>query len=177
MSSKIDIRKIISNHINSMVYVNGKRNIYDFVTFFVFPIVCAIFFCVRNWKLTNDVIGIFINLGSIFTALLLSVLVMIYDQYQKITNEMKQMKNSSDRVYQDKLSRTKDLIKELFANISYAVIVSVILVFSALSYQILGSEHFFSKWVFMPLCVFLVGNLLLTVLMIIKRTYNLISNG
>lgn len=174
MSEKINTFKIIKHHYKSLTSTDGKVSCYDIITFFVLPFVCAVLFIFKNWVLSDAVISIFINLGSIFTALLISVLIMLYDQEQKITSNLISLPLDEDPHYREKLSKKRELMREVFANISYAIITAIILVFSSLTYQILTNSHWLAQFLFMPLSIFCVINLLLTVLMVIKRTYNLI---
>lgn len=176
MSEKINLSKIIKQHFQSLVDINGKISYWDLVTFFILPLICSAFFVYRGWELSDAVIGIFINLGSIFTALLISVLIMLYDQEQKITDKLVNLSRATDPNYRIKLDTKRALMREVFANISYAIIIAILLVFSSLLYQILTSNHVLSKIVFMPLNVFFVVNLLLTFLMVVKRTHNLMSS-
>ena len=69
------------------------------------------------------------------------------------------------------------LMKEVIANIAYSVVVSILLVFTALGCQFLGSAHILTQYFFAPASIFLIANLLLTALMIIKRTYILVSTA
>ena len=183
MSIKIDVRFIIKDHLRTLAYTDGQIRRWDLVTFVVFPALVALLFVYKGWSLNNNVLSTFVNLGSIFTALLISVLLMIFDQAQKIKANIQALPTDTDPNFRLLLSNKSDLMKELFSNISYSIVISVILVFTALFYQlVVGADlpfskiHWFAKYILMPLNVFLVVNLLLTVLMVIKRTYILMNN-
>ena len=78
-------------------------------------------------------------------------------------------------MYRDGLYARLALMKEVVANIAYSVVVSILLVFTALGCQFLGNTHVLTQLFFAPISIFLITNLLLTALMIIKRTYILVS--
>jgi multidrug efflux pump subunit AcrB len=173
MANKIDIRCILHDHLHSLVYTDGKRNGWDLVSFFLMPLLCALLFPLNGWDIETEALSTFGNMGAIFIALLISVLVMIFDQCQKLTDKLKSLPADYDYAYRKLLDDRRRLIKQLFANISYAIVVSIFLLVFSLLQQFFGEEstHWFSVWVARPACVFLAINLLLTALMIIKRTY------
>lgn len=184
MSIKIDVRQILKEHIKSLSYSDGRVRLLDLLTFFGLPLICAVFFVFKGWVLNNNVLGTFVNLGSIFSALLISVLVMIFDQSQKMTARLKELPQGTDPNFRKLLSGKRDGMSELFANTAYAIVVSILLVFSALGYQLISAEnvsfnklHWFAKYFLTPLNIILVLNLLFTVLMVIKRTYIMMSDA
>ena len=178
MSNKIDVRILIKAHLDTLIYSGEKkkRNYWDILIFFVFPTLVSIYFVFKGWAINDGAISIFINLGAIFTTLLISVLVMMYDQHQKISDKIDSIEANKDIVYVRKYKNKRSIIEELFANISYSVVISVFVVSVSLIYQLLGQYHYVSKFILMPISIFLVINLLLTVLMVIKRTYLLMAN-
>ncbi|MDU4299948.1 MAG: hypothetical protein E7I45_03100 [Eikenella corrodens] len=172
MSAKIDIRIIISNHLKTLADTNGKVVHSDYFIFFGLPSAIAIFFAYKSYVLNSNVVSTLINFGAIFSALLISVLIMVYDQYQKlchsrITNE--------DIASINDIERRKTIIQQMYHNISYCILLSIILVVCALLYQAVEPSYSLSRYVLMPLNVFITGNLLLTILMVLKRTYLLIT--
>ena len=173
MANKIDIRCILHDHLHSLVNTDGKQNIWDLLSFFLVPLLCALLFPLNKWHIKPEVLSTFVNMGAIFTALLISVLVMIFDQCQKLTDKLKSLPVDYDYAYRKSLDDRRKLMRQLFANISYAIVVSIFLLVFSLLQQFFGDEskHWFSIWVAKPACVFLAINLLLTALMIIKRTY------
>lgn len=84
MSKKIDVLSIIEGHWYSLRNSDGSFNIYDFLTFFIFPLFLSSLSVFFISKVSTDTISLLVNFGSIFTALLLSVLVLIFDQENKI---------------------------------------------------------------------------------------------
>jgi len=172
MSAKIDIRIIISNHLKTLVDTNDEMVRSDYFIFFGLPFFLAIFFVYKNYILNSNVVSTLVNFGAIFSALLISVLIMVYDQYQKLCHA--QIENEDMASIKD-IERRKIIIQQMYHNISYCILLSIILVVCALLYQALEPSYSLSRYVLMPLNVFVTGNLLLTILMVLKRTYLLIT--
>lgn len=181
MSNKINIRGILSGHIDTLKdATTGKKSIIDLCVFFGLPLLSATIFLLCESNLSKEIASLLVNFGSIFTALLLSVLVLVYDQ----SNKLKE-KNSQDILF----SVRKDLLDELYYNISYAVIVSIVLVLSCLIHTILfdktstfniGKINYqlsinYGVYIFTPLIVFLTTNVILTIIMVVKRMHTLLT--
>ncbi len=179
MIAKIDVRKIVFTHFASLIDGKGKKQWGDWLLFLGIPVACSLLMIVKKsiWVLNNDSLTTFVNLGSIFTALFISVLMLVFDQMQKTDDKLKALANegSKDIVHRDGLYARLALMKEVVANIAYSVVVSILLVFTALGCQFLGNTHVLTQLFFAPISIFLITNLLLTALMIIKRTYILVS--
>ena len=181
MIAKIDVREIVATHFASLIDGKGNQQWGDWLLFLGIPVACALMMIVKKgeWVLNSDSLSTFVNLGSIFTALFISVLMLVFDQMQKTDDKLKALaaEENSDFVYRDNLFARLMLMKEVIANIAYSVVVSILLVFTALGCQFLGSAHILTQYFFAPASIFLIANLLLTALMIIKRTYILVSTA
>ncbi len=77
MSNKISISDICCSHRETLT----AR---DQLSFFGFPILLAILAHVLEINLASDTLSLLVSFGSIFTALLLSLLVLIFDQESKL---------------------------------------------------------------------------------------------
>ena len=78
MSSKINIWSIVMGHVGTMKDAsNGKVSIWDCITFFVFPASVGLGFAILDVIVTDGANSMLVNFGAIFTALLLSVLVLV----------------------------------------------------------------------------------------------------
>ncbi|WP_349921036.1 hypothetical protein [Aeromonas veronii] len=181
MSSKINICCVISEHYDSLRDpVSGKYSFPDMITFVVIPFMIAALSFYSDIKLTNELVGLLVNFGSIITALLLSVLVLVYDQRNKI----------DDKVLSEKSSNTLLLLKQtvlsqLFSNICYATIISVSLVATCFLEQMIrpvaidiasgAFVRIIHGWILSPLVFFLIAHVILTLLMIIKRMHTLLT--
>ena len=103
MSSKINVSSIISGHLKTLKDAgSGKLSLLDGFTFFVFPILLACLCIIFKYEMNDQVTSLLVNFGAIFTALLLSVLVLVYDQGAKIAEKI----GSSDANQVDILKQT-----------------------------------------------------------------------
>lgn len=186
MSSKINICCIISEHYDSLRdSATGKYAPSDIFTFVLIPVFIAGFSVFFDVKLTNELIGLLVNFGSIITALLLSVLVLVYDQRNKI-DEKNSTETSVNALQQLKLG----VLDQLFSNICYATIVSVSLVVTCFLEQMsrptpvaatqkisgISSIEIIHGWILSPLIFFLIAHVILTLLMVIKRMHTLLTS-
>lgn len=181
MNSKINIGSLIKGHIKTLYNASTKKlDFSDIVTFFVLPALVAILGSFWGIFLSIDIISLLVNFGSIFTALLLSVLVLVYDQVGKVNEKLNEDKNKNDSMLKLKSS----LLQDLYFNISYSMIVSLFLIMLCLVYS-MGSKFILdipwteielsiNRLLFLPLIIFVTINLLLTILMIIKRLHSLL---
>ncbi len=177
MSSKINIFEIITGHFDTLRESNGKRSYIDFCTFLVIPVALGIASAVINFNLNKDLSSLLVNFGSIFTALLLSVLVLVYDQESKLED-----RKSTDGFYEQK----KELLNQLYYNISYSILCAVALVLLCFLHSVaLGIQTPFSLssfnltvkydiWFITPFIIFVTTNLFLNILMIVKRMHALL---
>lgn len=181
MNAKINICSLIKGHIKTLYDASTKKlDCSDIVTFFALPAVVGILCSFLGISLSIDIISLLVNFGSIFTALLLSVLVLVYDQVGKVTEKLNDDNNKNDSM----LKLKSRLLQDLYFNISYSMILSLFLIILCLVYSI-GSEFILiipwteielsiNRLLFLPLIIFSTINLLLTILMIIKRLHSLL---
>ena len=181
MSSKINIWSIVTGHIMTLKdSSNEKVSLSDYVTFYGIPITIAVLFSVFGIKVSEDANSLLVNFGAIFTALLLSVLVLVYDQGEKLHL-------ANDKTQNHNIELKKKLLEQLYFNICYAIVVAVVLVFLCLVYTFLPekaclfsvSKFYFSfdlkLYLVSPFILIVVLNLLLTILMVVKRMHTLLT--
>lgn len=184
MSSKIDIKEIVLGHFGTLSKVDGGWSWYDFLTFCFVPVLFAAGSIVAAFSLNKDIASLLVNFGAIFTALLLSVLVLVYDQESKI-DEKNQRDKELGRALDAFYSAKKKLLDELYYNISYSILSSLVLIAICFAFSIADSfvdpkattvsvSGLLSKVVFTPLAVLVTVNLLLTIVMIVKRLHSLL---
>ena len=91
MIAKIDVRKIVATHFASLIDGKGNQQWGDWLLFLGIPVACALMMIVKKgeWVLNSDSLSTFVNLGSIFTALFISVLMLVFDQMQKTDDKLK----------------------------------------------------------------------------------------
>lgn len=178
MSSKINVIKIISGHIATLVDPDDQQSIMDYVTFFFVPAVVAGLGLWAGYNLNKDVSSMLVNFGAIFTALLLSVLVLVYEQESKLRASV---------VNDPLLNSKKKLLQHLYYNICFSIISSVALIALCFMHSVVfklrnsigwGEYQFvvvYSQHVLTPLIIFVTANLLLTIVMIVKRMHAMLT--
>lgn len=184
MSSKIDVKEIVLGHFGTLSKVEGGWSWYDFLTFCCVPVLFGAGSLAAAFSLNKDIASLLVNFGAIFTALLLSVLVLVYDQESKLDDKKQrdeELRRPSDVFYHAK----KRLLDELYFNISYSILSSLVLIAICFGFSIADSfvdlkatsvslPQVLSKLLFTPLAVMVTVNLLLTIIMIVKRLHSLL---
>ncbi|MBA5236679.1 hypothetical protein H2Y54_08960 [Pectobacterium aroidearum] len=200
MSNKINILCIVKAHFNTLKDIPCKKiSKLDITTFVILPISLSTFSAYNDFNLNKDLDSLLVNFGAIFTALLLSVIVLIYDQENRTIEKIRNNSESVGDVSKNKLL----LLKELYHNISYAILCSLALVVLTfihstlpsitpevidtgrifLDYKIRDLNINFSftfTWatkVVTPLIIFVTTNIVLTIIMIVKRLYLILINN
>lgn len=156
MIAKIDFLKILKGHFRTL-HRNGSASvsIADIMLFYGAPAIVAAF--VVFWmdrQLSDKAVDFLATVFSIFIGLLLNLLVLIFDHAKK-----------SDKPVQ------RRVLQETFANISYSILVSVLLV--ALLMLAKLSSGLCVKIVSLVVAT-MVGNFFLTLLMVLKRVHTLV---
>ncbi|MBF0383473.1 MAG: hypothetical protein HQL69_20835 [Magnetococcales bacterium] len=170
MSSKIDVRRILSDHIQTLRNEKtNKRSLWDLTLFFLIPACLGAFSIHKGFSFSDDAVGVLITALSIFAGLLINVLVLIYSIFQNITED------GSGQNEQGLSTRgeEKRFLREIFANISFAILVAVstvILVSLAQAFDIKQPV------VFSGIVVAFSINFILTLLMALKRIHALLSH-
>lgn len=185
MSSKINVIGIITGHWKTLENNSTQRvSVGDMLTFLLIPIALAFLTIVFKFKFTTDLTSLLVNFGAIFTALLLSVLVLVYDQSTKL--EEKKNADSGDV----SIGTKRILLDQLYFNICYSIIISVTLVVACFLEAIcrgkIGTITIplenpisvcvdINTYIATPLVTFITVNLILTILMIVKRMHALLT--
>lgn len=178
MSSKVNVSEIVLGHIKTLCDPAGKKSVKDYITFFLFPGVLSVLGILAGYNLNKDVSSMLVNFGAIFTALLLSVLVLVYDQESKLNSFI-----STDPLYEAK----KKLLGQLYYNICFSILSSIVLVALCFVHSVVirlkfdfywGGEfyHFsYARYLITPIVIFVTANLLLTIVMIVKRMHAMLT--
>ncbi|WP_234567499.1 hypothetical protein [Rhodohalobacter sp. 614A] len=190
MSSKVNIKGILKAHISTLYDAKSakvdddekKLDPWDVFWFFIFPgVVVTFLFLFIDLKHDKIINAISISL-SIFVGLLLNLLVLISAQLKKETRESLKQKNPSITDKDLELQLKKNyLIKELYSNISYSIIIAVLSLVVVFIGYILSEIYIPGisiKASLIPnfLVYYLYLNLLLTLFMILKRTYLILES-
>lgn len=177
MSSKINVSDIFKGHFKTLKNADTNNSSgQDIFTFIIAPTIMSIAFVWLNHPFSNELISLLVNFGSIFTALLLSVLVLVYEQENKLDE-----RNKSNPL--PSYDAKKTLLLELYYNICYSMIISLFLVLMCLIETIIQNKCFllFSVkidiclYAISPVIMFLAIHLILTIVMIIKRMHVLLT--
>lgn len=138
----------------------------DVLVLLILPAVMALVLA-NFFDLTNDLVNGVVTAASIFAGLLLNLLVLVY------TVLSRQRANPSSKLESDKRKIFNDILNETFANISFCILISVVLVVACLLYYIKGGVFPFGN---RYLIYFLIFELIVTLLMILKRIHNLFEH-
>jgi len=199
MSTKINIISIVKGHFDSLKNSDNSFNFADYITFKIFPLLLGIGFALYCPKISYNTISLLVNFGSIFTALLLSVLVLIFDQESKIDEQYEksliykeqmdknpELKDSIayktiySKNYDEKYPIKKQLLEQLYFNISFSIICSLLLVLSCLLYSELSNSVCTYVIYIIKILLFFIISILITIflniLMIVKRLHVLLTN-
>lgn len=178
MSSKLNISEIIVGHYKTLKNSDGTVAIADIFIFYLLPLFLSFLSIGCLFDIDKDLSSLLVNFGSIFTALLLSVLVLVYDQESKIDQL-----RGNDSLYPLK----KRLLMELYYNISYSILCSLLLVLLCFFHSIIDGltdqinisnlqiTIKYDVFVATPLIVFITANLFLNIIMIVKRMHSMLT--
>ena len=155
---KINILKIIKNHLKTLVNDNDKKpDFSDWLVFLLIPLFSAGVLTYFDVKLSDKLTNLVITTLSILVGLLFNVVVILFDIIKR--DNSKNLKNR--------------LLEEILTNISYSIFISLIIIF----FTVLS---FFDNYIWLKIMLFITYFLLthfsLTILMILKRVYTLFIN-
>lgn len=160
MTTKIDITAIIREHFDSLRDASTKRVSYwDVFVMFGLPVVLGFASFAMGFQIKNEYIGTLVGAFSIFAGFLFNIIVLIYG----FDPPRKDGDNAEDQM---------ELLSQTFANISYAVVISISIV------VILIASLFTSGCldeIASALAVMLFANFGLSLMMVLKRIYVLLG--
>ncbi|MDY4280583.1 MAG: hypothetical protein SOX56_05855 [[Pasteurella] mairii] len=176
MSKKINIWIIIKDHLNTLRdHENGKISKLDILTFLVCPFLIVVSLVVYQYAINKELVSLIVNFASIVTSLLISVLVLIYDQYSKIevSNNIQKLK--------------KEVLEQLFSNVSFTILMGIITVifclllnsfpvdkngfYQTVNINIKEYTTTLSIILFTPTILFFLLEMILTLFMALKRLH------
>ena len=182
MFDKVNITKIIRDHFGTFKdYSTGKWRWLDFLLFSHVPLIVAVVIVILYGTLPKNLIGVIVTSLSIFTALLLNLLLLAYN----VT------RNSKAPTDESLLQMREELFHEIFSNIAFAVLVALVIVVSVLCYGMINGSAFLPEVNIFGLIVNVLNFVIdilsfviyylgtfffLTLLMLLKRVYSLLSN-
>lgn len=168
MVKKIDFTKICADNISTFRnHSDGTWSWVDFSLFLIFPIVLAASILFSEFQLKENFVTAIITAASIFAGLLLNLLVLIYTIY--VTSKEK----LQNRVSTANFDIWQLLIKQTFANVSFCILVSIIVVALCLLYYL----NFISpvQYLIAFSLYFFCATLILHLFMVLKRIHALVE--
>lgn len=178
MSSKLNVMGIVQGHFKTLRSAGGPLARIDIAVFVVTPATLAVVFAICGYDLNVEARSLLVNFGAIFTALLLSVLVLVYDQERKYADT-----SGENSLVQAK----KNLLRELYYNISFSIICAVSLVIFSLVHALIGGfaidftiksipiSGTVGSFILTPLVTFVTITIFLNVIMVVKRMHTLLT--
>lgn len=173
MFNKINITKIVIDHLNTLRdYNTQKLRFTDYILFIFFPIILSAILVLFSLLIDKSFANILVTSLSIFAALLLNLLLLVFDIVRK-TNDAITRSKEIKNPYANEQKRLV-FLKEIYSNISYAIFVAI------LSIMILLIAYFICNVNLLKLASFLIYffsiNFILTLLMVVKRVHILLFN-
>ncbi|HCM9652323.1 MULTISPECIES: hypothetical protein [Enterobacter] len=177
--NKINVYWLIKNHVASLKEDGANcLSRSDICLHFIFPLLASLLICIFFKVMPGSVVGIMVNFGSITTALLMSAVVMVYDQKSKIIDK------KDKEIVEDKIktySKNIGLYRELCQNICFAILTSIIIVILAaiLSFYDVKTTTSLYTGFFIAIsffCYALFISTMITFLMILKRFSIILDN-
>jgi hypothetical protein len=180
MFSKISILEIIKDHIKTLKSDETKRiHCPDIFIFFVIPGILSSAMLALGVFLNDGFVNALITSFSIFSALLFNLLLLVYGISDKPRNE-----SSSDVLERKAAIKRRIILREIYVNVSFSILISAIAIVLLLTYflKIRSCEIWMIdicslKWLLVFIIYYLSAQFLLTLVMILKRIYKLLSKA
>lgn len=172
MLERINITKIIKDHLGTLRALNQTSERIHWKDLFLFFIIPAVIAFVLVWKgySFKEELGNLIAAISIFGGFLFNLLAIIYSQMESIK---KDANSENDKV-------KKRFINEIHINISFCIVLSILIVITLLLTKIdipkFEYLYILEKFI-VGLNYFLMMLFLLTLTMILNRVYILLKKG
>lgn len=160
MLRRIDVRDIVRGHIETLTeYGTSRAHRGDYLLFFGVPLVMMAGLLWTQVLLTRDMANIIITSLSIFAGLLFNLLLLTHGMLRSVPQEK---------------TVEKTLIREIYSNISFAILVSILIIITCTAFYFSARPWFVLSVT--AVSHFLVANFALTLLMILRRIHILLSN-
>lgn len=154
---KVNITTIVKNHLSTLRNHSSKKvGFDDYFTFLILPLLGASILIWNGIFIDIDYSRLIVTCLSILVGLLLNVNVLVF-------NIAKREKDNNLKT---------DIIKQIFSNISFAILLSV---FGIITVLVTGINQLILKYVIHFIVYFLLIEFFLTLLMVLKRMYILFS--
>lgn len=159
---KVNFSTILRDHWETMRDARTKRiALGDLFLFIGIPTLVAVFLVLCfEVRVSKDLLNILITAFSVVVALLFNLLMLVYDIIKKNAEEKTELKNR--------------LLKEIYSNVSYCILVSILAVFvMVIAFM---NIHGVKRTAISSVIIFgFLINFALTLVMILKRIHILLS--
>lgn len=165
---KIDVRTIVTGHLSTLRdYGTQRRSVFDIVLFFGVPAVVAGIGLWNTVQIHVAAVNGILTAFAIFVGLLFNLLMMVLMFLQTTQG------NPADKFLQVR----KQLLREITANLSFSILISVALVGVAI-FSLIGIAKDGDVIGPIQTCLLVAGsvNFVLNLLMVLRRMYALILN-
>lgn len=127
MSSKINILEILSSHGKTLCnYGTGSISILDYFFHFGIPLALGLFLG-KHLPLSDQMTALLINIYAILIGLLLTVIAVLFSFLDKLESSRRRVarKQNPEKADFSAVKWREKLIKEIFSNILFSILVSV----------------------------------------------------
>ena len=181
MFDKISIANIIKDHISTLRNNKTRKISYlDITLFFLLPFFISGFIVYLGISLNDALVNALITSLSIFSALLFNLLLLVYD----VSEKKLYLPETTDPVENKRRIKTRELLREIYINISFSILVSIISVSTLLIYFLKVSSCVFLsinicslQWLLALVIYYLTIQFALNLFMILKRIYILLAKS
>lgn len=170
MLKRINILSIIKDHFGTLRTLNSKSKwIYwkDLLLFIISPAILSSWLAYKGFSI-RPFIGNLIAAVAIFGGFLFNLLAIIYSQIDKIRADANNEENDLKKTF----------VKEIHINISYSIVLSLLIVIVLIAYAV-ELPSFPYDWLVKKIVLgatyFLLGKFLLTLIMVLNRVYILLK--
>ena len=162
MFSKINVTNIVRDHFCTLKkYDSDRWSSGDFLLFVGVPVVVTVWMLVAELLLTKAAVGVLFAGISIFAGLLLNLLMMAHGIIRSTVGKPR---------YKDE----KRLLREIYSNISYSILAAIVML-GVMLIRFVTAE-IVALYIISGLTYLLIGNFLLTLLMVLKRIHVVLEN-
>ncbi|MBD8456835.1 MULTISPECIES: hypothetical protein [Enterobacter cloacae complex] len=183
--NKINIWQVLLKHYKTMSDQQGSTLYLDVFIHYIIPTIISAIICLLYGTMKPSIAALFVNFGAITTALLMSAVIMIYDQKQKTIFKIADIKdNKKPTTNLSGLEINKTVYEQLCHNVAYAILTSIILVIASVVISFFpDKQETLNIWYF-SVPAYLLSYVaytaffttIITFLMVIKRFSSILDN-
>lgn len=177
MLSKINVTNIVRDHWSTLRHSATHRlRPADLVLFYGGPLIPAVlWFGFKVDPKEEPFWTVTLTSLSIFAGLLLNLLVLLYGLIHRAEGDREKTTGNGDPLAESKVRKARDsLLREVYYNVSYEVLVAVIAILF-MAFSMIGNDTGVGQWL-AAILVYLLAHFVLTIFMVMKRVHSLLSH-